>query len=880
MKFKQTYLLVIYFSAFISLIKGDKLIGTINSKFPIISLNVNENSAKIFNNHNGKTKFLFQAERGDNIILNISYSNVNFKEDYNFSLFVKFKVGNSYFFNNENITIKNFENERIKLIEFKIPYEIYCNSPPVIFLNELNEIINFNLNSNIFPKNDKYQYKERIKIKIIDLFYSKRNSTSKFPVMNFDKSKYYDLNKTFNLRFSNDFQQNNSFIIKYKLINPLDNLQSTNECSVKIKKRDKRNLQATNSNDEYYYIFGEIFENEEAYDNVDDIVEFLNHDINVFNISEQFFQDLCLHYERNHHDYVLEDRIEFFYQNYSLCNNSNCNLTKIYFANFSYSCICLPVIETEETRHKKEHSMDLNEEFSMEGLSQEMSNLFFESNLSVIKCFFEVLADKVIMNNYGVLLIGALLLIQLFASLFLYSHMNDIRLYVFRDLIKCKYNPPPRRENNNAKNRNGIHIGDSRASTLKRINSKITRSPYSYNEIKSSNISHKNLVSVPKYGGELSSVQNMIPINSKYNNEVSNENDNIDIYNNDKNTINNNKKRYKKRINNYNANNIKLQNKNLSSQRKINNNNKIGHDNIYVYNKKEIENDINEKISEYFENKDNNSNRKENIQSEIMSSSHNENNLSGRSDGKNEKDKDLIYPYEKIDYDDDDLDELDFDEALIYDKRTFCQLFCKQLKERQIIANTFCVKDKLKPFSIKIILLIFNTACYLVINGFLFNEDYVMKILRRKTKNFYFFIVDSTTRIVYSSLIGVIINIIVGLLFRADKQLRKVQAKHQDNKIILHGEIVKIYKSTKLLYIIFTIFNVVAMLVFMYYLFCFCGVYRNCQDDWFEGCFIVIYIMQFLPVLICLLLAALRKAGLVCNVEFFFNINSWIIENL
>ena len=133
-----------------------------------------------------------------------------------------------------------------------------------------------------------------------------------------------------------------------------------------------------------------------------------------------------------------------------------------------------------------------------------------------------------------------------------------------------------------------------------------------------------------------------------------------------------------------------------------------------------------------------------------------------------------------------------------------------------MIANTCCVKDRLKPFSIKIILLIFNTACYLVINGFLFNEAYVMKILRRRTKNFYFFIVDSTTRIVYSSLIGVVINIIVGLLFRADKQLRKVQSKYKDNKIILNGEIVRIYKSTKLLYIIFTIFNVFAMLIFMY----------------------------------------------------------------
>ena len=155
-----------------------------------------------------------------------------------------------------------------------------------------------------------------------------------------------------------------------------------------------------------------------------------------------------------------------------------------------------------------------------------------------------------------------------------------------------------------------------------------------------------------------------------------------------------------------------------------------------------------------------------------------------------------------------------------------------------------------------------------------------MKILRRKSKNFYYFLVDSVTRIVYSSIIGVVINIIVGLLFRADKQLRKVQSKYEGNKILLHGEIVKIYKSTKNLYIIFSILNVFIMLVFIFYLFCFCGVYRNCQADWFEGCFIVIFLMQILPVFLSLLLAVLRKGGLICKVEFLFKINSWIIENL
>ena len=262
--------------------------------------------------------------------------------------------------------------------------------------------------------------------------------------------------------------------------------------------------------------------------------------------------------------------------------------------------------------------------------------------------------------------------------------------------------------------------------------------------------------------------------------------------------------------------------------------------------------------------------------------SQNGNILTSRITDKNNKEekKDLIYPYEKIDYTDNDLDELDYDEALIYDKRTFCQIFCGQLKKRQLIANTFCVKDKLKPFSIKLILFIFNISCYLVINGFLFSEEYVMKILRRKSKSFYYFIVDSTKRIIYSSIIGVVINIIVDLLFKSDKQIRKVQNKYQDNKVLMHGEIVKIYKSTKLIYIVFTIFNVFIMIIFIFYLFCFCGVYRNCQADWFEGCFINLYLLQFVSVLICYILAVFRKGGLNCKVDFLFKISSWIIDNL
>ena len=242
--------------------------------------------------------------------------------------------------------------------------------------------------------------------------------------------------------------------------------------------------------------------------------------------------------------------------------------------------------------------------------------------------------------------------------------------------------------------------------------------------------------------------------------------------------------------------------------------------------------------------------------------------------------KNTIQVNPKKDFDEDDLNELDFDEAILYDHRGFWELCWMEIKERQLIINTFFVKEKLKPFSIKLIVFIFSLTFYFVINGLLYDEKYVSKQLKRTHKTVYFFILDSIKRIIYSSIVGVIVNIIVGLLFKSDKYLRKAQAKYKDNRIILNGEVVKIYKNMKIINFIFTIVNFIFMLIVWVYLFCFCGVYRNCQIDWLESACIIIGIMQALPFLISLLLALLRIIGLRCGVETCFKINAWISDNI
>ena len=215
----------------------------------------------------------------------------------------------------------------------------------------------------------------------------------------------------------------------------------------------------------------------------------------------------------------------------------------------------------------------------------------------------------------------------------------------------------------------------------------------------------------------------------------------------------------------------------------------------------------------------------------------------------------------------------------MFDHRGFCQLFWSEIKERQLIVNTFLVKQRLKPFSIKLIVFLFSITCYFVINGFLYDTKYVSKKLKRINKSFYFFFVDSIKRIIYSSLVVALVNILVGLLFRSDKTLRKAQNKYKDNQILLNGEVVKIFKNMKITNFLFTVVNFILMIAVWIYLFCFCGVYRNCQMDWVESAGITIGVMQLLPIVISLLLSLLRIIGLRFGMESCFRITAWISDN-
>ena len=88
-------------------------------------------------------------------------------------------------------------------------------------------------------------------------------------------------------------------------------------------------------------------------------------------------------------------------------------------------------------------------------------------------------------------------------------------------------------------------------------------------------------------------------------------------------------------------------------------------------------------------------------------------------------------------------DDMEYDDAIVLDKRKFSEHFLECLKEKQIIAHTFLAEDILKPRTMKIIVFILNFILYFVVNGLFFSESVISELFEvdEDDENFFSYII-------------------------------------------------------------------------------------------------------------------------------------------
>ena len=580
---------------------------------------------------------------------------------------------------------------------------------------------------------------------------------------------------------------------------------------------------------------------------------------NLFDANDIFYNDICSTYKtKNGTDILLYDRRMDIYQltvNISLCQKG-CEFESYNSETEKAKCNC-PVERNEINTNTSLLKFNKNE------MKNEFYNILKNSNFRVLKCYKLPFNIKIFVKNIGSIIMTILLVI--FLALIIYyvaKSSRDLGIYIKR-ILKIKEleknNEEPEKFNNKVpqkevEKRESQFFNDINIQNLNLNNSKgriITSKKTKSNEKK---IKKKKAKKKEK-------------INEKKNQ--------IDDYNFGFNTDFKNfppKRKLKKKIkdNILNADNKIISNRNENSSNKIsifkpysqafldyknqekmsggedlnhkndyneNNNNKQGQNIINIQNiiKISVPCDSNQSIkperkksnkvrSKKGKNTDNIKLKKYNKDLTFISDKNNANNEIRKREVSFKDNSNITNKLELATLNDQEMNNLEYEKAIEFDKRSYIQYYFSLLKKKQLLLFTFLPANDYNIMSLKISLFIVSFSLYFTINAFFFSDETMHKVYK---DNGVYNIFYQIPQILYSSIIPTVINMLLKTLSLTEKDLLKIKEEKDYNKLI--EELKKVKRCIIIKFIIFYIISFLLMSFFWYYISCFCAVYNNTQ---------------------------------------------------
>ena len=221
-------------------------------------------------------------------------------------------------------------------------------------------------------------------------------------------------------------------------------------------------------------------------------------------------------------------------------------------------------------------------------------------------------------------------------------------------------------------------------------------------------------------------------------------------------------------------------------------------------------------------------------------------------------------------------DDMDYDNAIRRDHRTFGAYFADNIKTDILILNIFCNYEQLNPWPIKCLLFILNIDLYFFVNGLFFTEDYLSEMLYDKNVNFIDFASRFIDRLYYITLIGIITSYIMNCFFFEERIIKKIFKREKNNQLILKYEMSQLIKNIKNRYNSFIIICFCAAIFIWYYAFCFNNIYPSMKKEWIITSIIIVFAMEFVYFLKLLLETIIRFIAIKCKSERLFKISQFL----
>ena len=221
-------------------------------------------------------------------------------------------------------------------------------------------------------------------------------------------------------------------------------------------------------------------------------------------------------------------------------------------------------------------------------------------------------------------------------------------------------------------------------------------------------------------------------------------------------------------------------------------------------------------------------------------------------------------------YNNDELSEMKYEDALIHDKRTYFQYYFSRLKYCHILIFTFYAKDDNNDFIIKISLLLNQISLLICVNSLFFNDKSMSHVYKEKGK---FDFIYEIPKIILSTLISVSICFLMKFLSLTHddifylKKIEENELKEKSNKK---------FKIFNIKIIIYYVLLILLNIFYIYYISIFCSVYTNTQLHLFKDTITSFAISMFYPFIFAAFPTFFRMIGLKKEKKTLFKIGKLI----
>jgi hypothetical protein len=171
-------------------------------------------------------------------------------------------------------------------------------------------------------------------------------------------------------------------------------------------------------------------------------------------------------------------------------------------------------------------------------------------------------------------------------------------------------------------------------------------------------------------------------------------------------------------------------------------------------------------------------------------------------------------------HNDTELNDLEYIQAVKYDHRTYFSYYFSLLKTNHLLFKIINKRDYNSQM-IKLYLFVFNFNLNYAVNALFFNDDTMHKIYQDGGD---FNFIYQLPQIIYSTIICFVFEFVLDFFALSEKSI--LDLKHEKSSKNIESKAKVLIRTLHFKFINFFIFSFIFLLIFWYYLSCFCAVYK------------------------------------------------------